>query len=276
MESLELAAVRESLQTRLLVELMSNAMHKELVLKGGMAMRAVHGSVRYTKDIDLDADLKFSRARVHGIVQRSIQRALSAGLIDNPTVTEPKQTETTMRWKIVGTQPGGQAPVNLTVEVSRRTALLGGRVVEIPLNPEHMAGNGVRIQVLDSQAIAVTKVLALTDPKRMAPRDLYDLHVLIQARVDEPAALLASLPDAGERLPQALTELWPKIESMSFDQFRSEVTPYLPLHVAQAIDEAAFDDMRLDVGTQVEKWLLAATGKTSTREGPVPARKPRP
>lgn len=210
MESLELAAVRESLQTRLLVELMSNAMHKELVLKGGMAMRAVHGSVRYTKDIDLDADLKFSRARVHGIVQRSIQRALSAGLIDNPTVTEPKQTETTMRWKIVGTQPGGQAPVNLTVEVSRRTALLGGRVVEIPLNPEHMAGNGVRIQVLDSQAIAVTKVLALTDPKRMAPRDLYDLHVLIQARVDEPAALLASLPDAGERLPQALTELWPK------------------------------------------------------------------
>lgn len=126
MESLELAAVRESLQTRLLVELMSNAMHKELVLKGGMAMRAVHGSVRYTKDIDLDADLKFSRARVHGIVQRSIQRALSAGLIDNPTVTEPKQTETTMRWKIVGTQPGGQAPVNLTVEVSRRTALLGG------------------------------------------------------------------------------------------------------------------------------------------------------
>ena len=41
---LELALVREALQTRLLVELMSNAMHKELVLKGGMAMRAVHGS----------------------------------------------------------------------------------------------------------------------------------------------------------------------------------------------------------------------------------------
>lgn len=79
MEPLELAAIRESLQTRLLVELMSNAMHKELVLKGGMAMRAVHGSVRYTKDIDLDADLKFSRARVHGIVQRSIQRRFPPG-----------------------------------------------------------------------------------------------------------------------------------------------------------------------------------------------------
>lgn len=109
-----------------------------------------------------------------------------------------------MRWKIVGTQPGGQAPVNLTVEV--------------------------------------------------------------RARVDEPTELLASLPDAGERLPQSLTELWPKIESMSFDQFRSEVTPYLPLHVAQAIDEAAFDDMRLDVGTRVEQWLRAATGKTPASE----------
>ena len=64
--SLELAVVREALQSRLLVELMGNAVHKELVLKGGMAMRAVHGSVRYTKDIDLDADLKYSKERIQG------------------------------------------------------------------------------------------------------------------------------------------------------------------------------------------------------------------
>ena len=63
-KTLGLAVVREALQSRLLVELMGNALHKELVLKGGMAMRAVHGSVRYTKDIDLDADLKFSKARI--------------------------------------------------------------------------------------------------------------------------------------------------------------------------------------------------------------------
>jgi len=49
---LELALVREALQTRLLVELMSNAMHKELVLKGGHGhagcpwQRAIHQGYR--------------------------------------------------------------------------------------------------------------------------------------------------------------------------------------------------------------------------------------
>jgi predicted nucleotidyltransferase component of viral defense system len=262
-QTLDLAVVREALQTRLLVELMSNAMHKELVLKGGMAMRAVHGSVRYTKDIDLDADLKHSRERVHGIVRRSIDRAVASGLISNATVSEPKQTETTLRWKIVGAQPGSDAPLNLTVEVSRRATLTQGHVVEVPLSDAFGGGVGAKVQVLDSQAIAVTKVLALTDPKRMAPRDLYDLHVLIQANVQEPAELLAALPNAGERLPQAIAELWPKIESMSYAQFRNDVTPFLPSAVAAVIDEAAFDDMRLEVGTNVERWLQAAT-KTET------------
>lgn len=264
---LELAVVREALQSRLLVELMGNAMHKELVLKGGMAMRAVHGSVRYTKDIDLDADLRHSKERVHGIVRRSIDRAVSSGLIENATVTEPKQTETTMRWKILGTQPGSQVPMNLTVEVSRRATFLQGRVMEVALPAEYGGGAvGVKVQVLDSQAIAVTKVLALTDPHRMAPRDLYDLHVLIEANVEEPAYLLASLPNAAERLPQAMAELWPKIESMTFSQFQNDVSPYLPAGISAAINEESFDDMRLQVGENVEKWLKAATSVTG-REG---------
>ncbi|MGH2376579.1 MAG: nucleotidyl transferase AbiEii/AbiGii toxin family protein [bacterium] len=264
-QSMELAVVREALQSRLLVELMGNAMHKELVLKGGMAMRAVYGSVRYTKDIDLDADLKYSKARVHGIVKRSIERAVSSGLITNAKVTEPKQTETTLRWKIVGTQPGSAAPLNLTVEVSRRATIANGHIIEVPLPAAYGGGApGVKVQVLDSQAIAVTKVLALTDPKRMAPRDLYDLHVLIEAEVEDPSHLLLSLPDAGERLPQAMAELWPKIEAMTYEQFKSDVIPYLPDNVAKAIDEDAFEDMRLQVGTSVEKWLKAATEAPGT------------
>ena len=255
---LELAVVREALQSRLLVELMGNAVHKVLVLKGGMAMRAVHGSVRYTKDIDLDADLKYSKERIQGIVNRSIERALSSGLIANATVSQPKQTETTLRWKIAGTQPGSSAPLNLTIEVSRRLQATPENIIEVPLSAMHGGGGpGVMVQVLDSQAIAVTKILALTDPVRMASRDLYDLNVLIVAEVDDPAHLLALLPNAAERLPQAMVELWPKIEAMTYEQFRSDVIPYLPLDVANAIDEARFEDMQLTVGANVEKWLRA-------------------
>jgi predicted nucleotidyltransferase component of viral defense system len=256
-ETAESGAVREALQARLLVELMGNSMHKELVLKGGLAMRAVHGSVRYTKDIDLDADLKHSKERVQGIVARSISRAVASGLIDNAKVSEPKQTETTLRWKINGNMPGSNAPLQLTVEVSRRASMNAGHVIEVPLSAEYGSGvSGAKVRVLDSQAIAVTKVMALTDPKRMAPRDLYDLHVLIKAEVQEPTALLASLPS--ERLQEAMVELWPKIEGMTYQQFRNEVVPYLPAKNAAAFTEDAFAEMQLTVGVRVQSWLEAA------------------
>jgi predicted nucleotidyltransferase component of viral defense system len=258
-EELELAWVREALQTRLLVELMSNAMHKELVLKGGMAMRAVHGSVRYTKDIDLDADERASKERIQGVVRRSIERAVSSGLIANATVTTPKQTDTTLRWKIAGTQPNSSAPMHLTVEVSRRPKLIEGHVVEVALDKAfNRTGRDVKIQVLDSQHIAVTKVLALTDPMRMAPRDLFDLNVLLEAGVKDPGPLLAQLSDAQLRLPLLMAELWPKIEAMSYEQFRNDVVPYLPTTVGLAIDSEAFETMRVDVGVAVERWLQSA------------------
>lgn len=258
-EELELAWVREALQTRLLVELMSNAMHKELVLKGGMAMRAVHGSVRYTKDIDLDADERASKERIQGVVRRSIERAVSSGLIANATVTTPQQTDTTLRWKIAGTQPNSSAPMHLTVEVSRRPKLIEGHVVEVALDKAfNRTGRDVKIQVLDSQHIAVTKVLALTDPMRMAPRDLFDLNVLLEAGVKDPGPLLAQLSDAQLRLPLLMAELWPKIEAMSYEQFRNDVVPYLPTTVGLAIDSEAFETMRVDVGVAVERWLQSA------------------
>lgn len=260
--NLNLSIVREALQARLLVELMGNAMHKELVLKGGLAMRTVHGSVRYTKDIDLDADFMHSKERVQGIVNRSINRTIAAGLIDNAKVTMPKQTETTLRWKILGTQPGTKLPMNLTVEISRRAAITHGHVIEVPLPASYgdmgSGNNAAKIRVLDSQSIAVTKVMALTDPLRTAPRDLYDLHVLISAEILDPSNLLAEMPNAEKKLPLALAELWQKIESMTYAQFKSEVSSYLPAIVAADIDEGVFDDMRINVGTNVERWLKSA------------------
>lgn len=259
----EINAVREALQAKLLVELMGNAVHKELVLKGGLAMRAVHGSRRHTKDIDFDADLTFSQARIHGLVARSIDRVVSASpLISNVVVTEPKQTETTLRWKINGLMAGTAKPLHLTVEVSRRNTLARDHVIEAVLPDAFSpAVKGATVRVLDSQALAVTKVMALTDANRLAPRDIYDLHVLIRADVEPPISLLASQPR--QRLESALTELWLKLEALPYVQFQQEVMPYLPQEVARAIDEDAYADMQLEVGERVERWLKAAMEQQS-------------
>ena len=250
--------LRELLQAKLLVELMSQALHKELVLKGGLAMRAVLGSTRYTKDIDLDALSWAGPERVRGIVRRALGRVVrQPGLIEDPQITEPKQTETTLRWRVSGRIPGTTRPVTLTVEVSRRPWAAPFRTKEVELSPAFAQGavRG-RIQVLDERALSVCKVLALTDPKRDATRDLYDLGVLLETALEDPAELLANQDAA--RLEEAMDELWSKVESMGYDRFRAEVAPYLPPDIAAAITEEIYGDMQLKVAENVEMWLERA------------------
>ena len=257
------AAAREALQARILVELMGNALAKELVLKGGLAMRLVHGSERYTKDIDLDADPAFPKQRIQGIVRRSIAGAISSGLIDNAVVTDPKQTETTLRWKISGFYPGSTEPLHLTVEISRRAPL-------VPLGVVEVAAPGFNsrtpIRAMSSKALAVSKVFALTALNRTEVRDLFDLDVLIRANVPDPSEALSEVPDAEARLATAREELWRKIEIMTYAQFQTNVVPTLPQAVAAAIDEATFEELRLKVGERVERWIQDAQAKLKGEE----------
>ena len=44
---------RDLVQTRLLCAIFSRSVKNQIVLKGGLAMRLLFGSQRYTKDIDL-------------------------------------------------------------------------------------------------------------------------------------------------------------------------------------------------------------------------------
>ena len=256
------AAAREALQTPDSGRAHGNALAKELVLKGGLAMRLAHGSERYTKDIDLDADPAFPKQR-KGIVHRSIAGAISSGLIDNAVVTDPKQTETTLRWKISGFYPGSTEPLHLTVEVSRRTPLVHLGVVEVPAPGFN---SRTLIRAMSSQALAVSKVFALTALNRTEVRDLFDLDALIRANIGDPSKALSEVPDAEARLATARGELWRKIEIMTYAQFQTNVVPTLPQAVAAAIDEARFEKLRLKVGEHVERWIQHAQAKLKGKE----------
>jgi predicted nucleotidyltransferase component of viral defense system len=251
----EVAFRRELLQAKLLVELMSQAVHEELVLKGGLAMRAVLGSTRYTENIDLDATPGASVTRLQGIVRRSIDRVLKQhGLLEDARVTEPKQTDTTLRWKVLGRAAGTARPVSLAVEVSRRPWAAAFQAELLELNPAFAGGaTKGRVRVLNAQALAVCKVLALTDPRRDAPRDLFDLSILLETKLEDPADLLAKQPT--QRLEAALVDLWTKVESMDYTRFRAEVAPYLPTEAAAAVTEDRYAALQVLVGTGVEQWL---------------------
>ena len=91
---------------------------------------------------------------------------------------------------------------------------------------------------------------------RDAPRDLVHLTVLQETELKDPARLLVSQPR--ERLEEALSELWVKVESMGYERFKAEVAPYLPLETAAAITEDAYSEMQVSVATNVDKWLADA------------------
>lgn len=56
---------------------------------------------------------------------------------------------------------------------------------------------------MSSQALAVSKVFALTALNRTEVRDLFDLDVLIRANVGDPSKALSEVPDAEARLATA-------------------------------------------------------------------------
>ena len=253
-----LAWLRDTLQARMVGHLFSKATH-DLVLKGGMAMRVLHQAARATKDIDLDADSSLPMQSVQALVRRSIKQA-AAGLLDDVVITEPKQTETTLRWKIGGIDPITKQALHLTVEVSRRNHIHQEDV-------EHVQSQNSlfprTITVYTSQMLAFTKIKAFVSDTRNAPRDVADLYLLIQAQVKPPIRLLRNW--IAEHGAVDLAQMWDKIESMDQKRFDAEVRPSLSPNAQTTVLFSDWDNVRLTVGQHVQAWLELAQ-QTETEE----------
>ena len=238
---------REALQARLIASIFARRI-PGVVLKGGLAFRALMGSARLTKDVDLDSLPAFSYEVARHALRLAIKDCIKdSGLIENPVVTEPKQTSTTMRWKITGQVPGGSSNLHLTLEVSRRESIYADEQIA-----KKVDGWG-SINVYSEKALCAMKAMALTEPHRSAPRDLFDLWTLVQMNVEPPIELLSKM--GPERIQLAQTELWPKIESYSLERFLEEVGPFIPFEERIRMTESAWSSARLAVGEKLEEWF---------------------
>ena len=239
---------RELVQARLLSSIFSRTVKDQVILKGGMAMRSLFGSVRYTKDIELGQDQRQSLRALQQVMRLAIAEATN-GFLNNVEVSEPKQTETTARWKINGQTVHG-TKIALTIEVSMRGVPTRYITSKLYVPPPEALCTTVMIDVYSAEAIAASKVFCLSNPNRNAPRDLYDLDLLIQMDVVPAQELLQY-----SNKVQTLQLMWDKLEIMTWEQFQLEVLPYLTESVRSRIDEAEFDEMRARVGATVENWL---------------------
>src|SRR5690625_1414842 len=188
-DAMELNAAREMLQAKVLSALFSQSLRNELVLKGGMALRVASVSERYTKDIDFSSPESVSPHRIRQSIRAALKSVQASGLLSSMRLSEPKQTDTTLRWKIGGMIGGTQ--VSLTVEVSRRPGLPMDHIKSINWVPPREYGlPPVMVDSIDLDALAFTKIACLGDPRREAPRDVYDLNLPILMDIRPPRHML--------------------------------------------------------------------------------------
>jgi len=195
------------------------------VLKGGCNLRFFHRSVRLSADLDLD---------VAGIGRHALQdkvrillrsgsfiQVLSARGIALERVSEPKQTDTTQRWKVgLRWGPGG-SPLPTKIEFSRRGPDddVGFESVDPqlirtyqlpPLMVSHYRANAALRQ----------KVGALANRRELQARDVFDLHHLIAGGAGAKAIHTLD--------PQVVERARANALTIDFAAFKSQVLAYLP------------------------------------------------
>lgn len=191
-------------------------------IKGGCNLRFFFGSIRYSEDLDLDVDKVAKdtlRRKVDQILaSRSLALTLAARKIEITSVSRPKQTDTTQRWKLELALPEA---AHTKIEFSRRG--LGQGTEFGPADRALLGTYGLSPVLLSHygrQAAFEQKVIALVGRSETQARDVFDLHLLLtgSAQVDT-STLDRTLRDAA--IERAM--------SVDFGMFKSQVLAYLPL-----------------------------------------------
>jgi hypothetical protein len=245
-----LSELRDRLQQRLLTHLYRGTESSSLVLKGGAAMRVLTESARYTQDLDFDHDPHRSIASLQKTVRGAIDRAMQGSGLAQISVSEPKQTDTVARWKISARTAAGDS-LHLTVEVSRRRAPDLSHVVKVPVQVADRTLPRVYVSVYDEQALTDNKLFALLDDRRTAPRDIYDLELLLARGVCPSVEAIAGVGGA----VTLVSRVSAKLDLMGWTLFRDQVLPALPREIQAHVDEQEYLATKLRLLETFERCL---------------------
>lgn len=195
------------------------------VIKGGCNLRFFHQSVRLSEDLDLDVAGIGPHAlqdKVRILLRSgTLNQILSARGIAMERVSEPKQTDTTQRWKI-GLRWGlGSSPLPTKIEFSRRG--LDDDVGFESVDPRLIRAYQLPPIMLShyrANAALRQKIGALANRREIQARDVFDLHHLIAGGAGVEALHTLDPQDVEKARANAL--------SLDFATFKSQVLAFLP------------------------------------------------
>lgn len=216
-----------------------------LSTEGGCNLRFFHRSVRLSEGLDLD---------VTGIARHTLQdkirlllrsatftQVLRARGIALERFSEPKQTDTTQRWKIGLGWGSGHSPLPTKIEFSRRGLnddvgfeSVDPRLIRAYQLPPFMASH------YRASAALRQKIGALAHRRERQARDVFDVHHLIAG-----GAGVEGLPGVD---PQEVEQARANALAMDFATFKSQVLAFLPPEERRHYhSQAVWDTLVLEV-----------------------------
>lgn len=193
-------------------------------LKGGCNLRFYLKSIRYSEDLDLDVKIVAKNTLMSNVRKvfesPSFVKTLHSKGITISHVSEPKQTETTQRWKVTLQTPKNEIPIHTKIEFSRRNLEPGTSFEAV--DPELVHSYGlypIFVNHYDRHAAFRQKIGALIHRTETQARDLFDLELLLGAGA-EPSAP----PRTGREL---LTKAQDNARSVTYENFTGQVLAYL-------------------------------------------------
>jgi len=228
-------------------------------IKGGCNLRFFFESVRYSEDIDLDVG---QRVPVHALKER-VQKILGGPAltltlrnrgIEVGTISSPKQTETTQRWK-VGLSVAGHPVLPTKIEFSRRGTT--DEAVLEPIAPSVLAEHQSMLFLAPHyplDAAVRQKVKALADRREVQARDVFDLGGVLIPRTGDKIDLLRSVrPIIRLAMERAMT--------LSYADYKAQVVSYLhPDHAGSYGSPEAWDALQLRVVEYLDRALRGGGG----------------
>jgi len=248
-------------QVALLRELTGQFGGGRLILKGGMAMRAVFGSMRLTKDIDFDRDESLPIGTIKKGLPKGLSRAASNAGIREPVASITKATDTTVRGRLEGVSHSG-IPLRFEVEISGRGVPPAAyRRSEVVVPPAVYGIAPFTVESYTNDMLAAMKISAAMSTARNAPRDIYDLRDLILAGAN-PTQILAS--QDRKWLDETRDNALEKLGMITADLAREELAPYLPPGDRSLLSEEAWLGYTVQVAQAIEGWCAAAIERQAT------------
>jgi predicted nucleotidyltransferase component of viral defense system len=199
--------VRESWELILLKGLFDSPYGRELIFKGGTALRLAYGSARFSEDLDFSLLHDRLKGKFHGWVEKIIAP------FSELTLTDLEEKRFTYLAEIRVTQEYLLFPFRVKVEISRREIKdyhWKLQVLSSPVSTVQVLG---QVGVLEQ--IYQDKISCLKD--RARPKDLFDLWYITQKLkipYTPPSMALKKkdlIRDLRKYLPK---DFWPAVEEL--------------------------------------------------------------